>query len=264
MKHQRPSLARSAFTLIELLVVIAIIAILAALLLPALAGVKERAKLTKCLSNLRQIGIAFHLYCDDHNDRFPPYGQPPNWVSFQFGGGDPNPGLWAGLRNVLPATNRALSPYAPNRELFHCAADGGWDDSPSMPLFKDLFLALGTSYKFNESPWWVETRQDWADPNKGISEKPVAWIPDPARFILVHEPPALPYDEEGPQLAGWAVWHLRRGPSTIRSRDGIKGKVVSPILFVDGHVRTLDFTRSVTSLWPAEPTPDWIWYKPAR
>jgi prepilin-type N-terminal cleavage/methylation domain-containing protein/prepilin-type processing-associated H-X9-DG protein len=106
---------QTAFTLIELLVVIAVIAILAALLLPALASAKAKAQGIKCISNVKQLQLAWQLYADDNESHLVPNG---GWCAGNYTQ-PPGPDN----TNLSLLGNSLLGKYAANTAIYKCPSD---------------------------------------------------------------------------------------------------------------------------------------------
>src|SRR5215475_13417050 len=134
IKGRRNSLRYSAFTLIELLVVIAIIAILAAMLLPALARAKEKAKQTKCLNSIKQLTLCAVMYAGDNNGVFaenvPTASMSKNsWIQGDMSDtvgvyGQVTPGVFDST-NQLCISSGKFWPYNTSLEIYRCPSDPG-------------------------------------------------------------------------------------------------------------------------------------------
>ncbi len=151
----------TGFTLIELLVVIAIIGILASMLLPALASSKAKAHGTKCMSNIRQLSLAWTLYATDNEDRIPPVnisdwrnGGNTNTWNRQWCGGTMTT-AWAATSptNPAPIIAGVMFPYSNDLKIYRCPADNstayGAQRVRSMSTSQAFFASaqpLGTNY----------------------------------------------------------------------------------------------------------------------
>jgi len=201
------------FTLIELLVVIAIIAILAAILFPVFAQAREKARQASCQSNLKQIGIAFGMYVQDYDQRWPVNSMPNTAASraLEFS--------WHGW------ISNALGPYTKNWQLFRCPSyQGGWFRQPQNGNRR-------VSYCYNYRGLWNRSEGWLANRPAGV-----------ARIIVMWDSVNSWNDCHPASRCGIQTRDLRwykQGRRDITNWHNGK----SNYLFVDGHVKPLEWSQ---------------------
>jgi len=201
------------FTLVELLVVIGIIAVLVSILLPSLNRAREAANQTKCLSNLRQLGMAFQMYLNENKGAFPYSGRydiPKNedWLWWQE---TPYAGrVQADIRQSAIA--KYLAPNGNvNADFFRCPSDDLSQRPAALPGGQYLY-SYSMNYFLEDSPY---------DPVAGYKAPRLSSIKNTSDKIILVEEDAYTAEGTGINDGAWVAPAVNYGdPSYVNNTTG--------------------------------------------
>ena len=231
---------RKAFTLIELLVVIAIIAILAAILFPVFAKAKMAAKSITCISNVKEIGLAFEMYLNDFDDHFPVlYQQQANAVGdtdsgyasgeWSLPGGNQDIATYASLYSVRAVMN----PYVKNSGVWICPSD-----SSSNPNFVPGYPYTSYPYRYYMYHTLASDSQSAFDAGRIYT---IDMFPEPSNTWEFYED--QPFHDFG-----------RYQPNANPNDGNWNASTLWNYVFLDGHSKKFPVDASQSSgIWPSAP-----------
>ena len=245
---------RSAFTLIELLVVIAIIAILAAILFPVFAQARDRARMSACFSNMRQIGSALMMYVQDYDETYP-------YVTFYSKLGATS-GNWGGKGDLTYTWKNAIRPYLKSLDVLACPSNPFSRGIPGVPnngqrgsnaagweLEPEQRLPISYSMSSCTATWYpADSREGRTSPD--LRE---ANVERPAETMIIGENTWIAADVN----LGWTT-DACNGLFTHFQYPGPGGS--ANFIFFDGHAKSQKWARTLFPIsqnqWELQPDPD--------